>query len=84
LVPSGVAWTAGSGEWKWLHGRARAAQVKNKGLTGGVLLTVREEREDDQLGRRKPKRETHFHRGAISTRARWVGKGGCCLRGRLG
>jgi hypothetical protein len=48
-VPSGVAWTAGSGEWKWLHGRAQAAQVKNKGLTSGVLLTVREEREDDHL-----------------------------------
>jgi hypothetical protein len=60
------------------------ARGKKKGMTGGVCLTVREEREADQLGRRKPKRGTHFREGVISTWARRAGEGGCGLRGRLG
>jgi hypothetical protein len=47
-------------------------------------LTVREEREGDQLGWSKPKRGTHFRRGVIGTRARRADEGGCGLRGRLG
>jgi hypothetical protein len=56
---------------------------KKKGLTGGVRLTMREEREGDQLGRSKPKRETHFCGGAICTWARQASEGCCGLRGRF-
>jgi hypothetical protein len=49
----GVAGMAGCGEWRWRRGRARAVQGKNKGLTGGVHLTQREEREEDKLERHK-------------------------------
>jgi hypothetical protein len=59
-----AAWpgSAGVGEKKW--------------LTGGVHLTEREERERDQLGRREPKRKTHFCGDAIDTWARWAGEEG--------
>jgi hypothetical protein len=52
-------------------------------LIGGVRLTKREQREGDQLGRHKPKREMNFRRGAIGTRPRWANEGGYGLRGRL-
>jgi hypothetical protein len=48
-------------------------------LTAGVHLTKRER---DQLGRRKPKRETYFYGDAIDTRARWAGEEGFGLQGR--
>jgi hypothetical protein len=52
---------------------------EKKGLIGRVHLT---EREHDQLGRRKPKRKTHFCRDAIDTWARWADEEGFGLRGR--
>jgi hypothetical protein len=67
-VPSGVRGSADAGE--------------KKGLIGGVHLTEREERERDLLGRRKPKRKTHFYGDAIDTWARWAGEEGFGLRGR--
>jgi hypothetical protein len=39
-------------------------------LTAGVHLTERDERERDQLRRRKPKRKTYFYGDAIDTWAR--------------
>jgi hypothetical protein len=83
-VPSRAAGTAGSGEWRWLRGGAWAAWGNKKGPTGGVHMLVRKEREGNQLGQCKPKRETHFCRGAIGTRARRAGTGGCDLWGRMG
>jgi hypothetical protein len=47
-----------------------------------VHLTEREEREHDQLGRREPKRKTHFCGDTIDTWARWAGEEGFSLQGR--
>jgi hypothetical protein len=64
-------------------GSARVGQRGGKkGLTRGVHLIEREERERDQLGRRDPKRKTHFYRDAIDTWARWATEEGFGLRGR--
>jgi hypothetical protein len=59
-----------------------AGAGEKKGLIGRVHLTEREERECDQLGRRDPKRKTHFCGDAIDTWARWAGEEGFVLRGR--
>jgi hypothetical protein len=59
-----------------------AGAGEKKGLTRGVHLTEGEERECDQLGRREPKRKTHFCGDAIDTWARWAGEEGFVLRGR--
>jgi hypothetical protein len=59
-----------------------ASAGQKKGLIGGVHLTEREERECDQLGRREPKRKTHFYGDAIDTWARWAGEECFVLRGR--
>jgi hypothetical protein len=56
-----------------------ASAGEKKGLIGGVHLTEREERERDQLGRRDPKRKTHFYGDAIDT---WASEEGFGLRGR--
>jgi hypothetical protein len=37
-----------------------AAWVRKEELTGGAHASVRKEREDDEIGRRKPKRKTYF------------------------
>jgi hypothetical protein len=55
---------------------------EKKGLTGGVHLTLREERERDLLARREPKRKMHFCGDAMNTWARWAGEEGFGLRGR--
>jgi hypothetical protein len=47
-----------------------------------VHLTEREEREHDQLGRREPKRKTHFCGDTIDTWARWASEEGFGLQGR--
>jgi hypothetical protein len=81
-VPSGVR---GDGQERRTEVSARpgsASAGEKKGLTGGVHLTEREEREHDQLGRREPKRKTHFCGDAIDTCARWASEEGFDLRGR--
>jgi hypothetical protein len=51
-------------------------------LTARARLTERPER-SDQLGRRKPKGKTYFHKDATDARARWAGEDGFDLwRGR--
>jgi hypothetical protein len=49
-----------------------SASVGEIRLIGGVHLIEREEREHDQLGRREPRRKTHFCGDAIDTWARWA------------
>jgi hypothetical protein len=56
-----------------------AGAGEKKGLLGGVHMREREERERDQLGRREPKRKTHFFGDAIDT---WASEEGFGLRGR--
>jgi hypothetical protein len=76
-VLSGARGTVGSYEWRWRR------ILGWKGLTGGVHLIEREEREHDQLGRREPKRKTHFCGDAIDTWARWAGGAGWA-KGQVG
>jgi hypothetical protein len=68
-VPNGARGTVGSGEWR-------------RRMEPRVHLTEREEREHDQLGRREPKRKTHFCGDTIDTWARWAGEEGFGLQGR--
>jgi hypothetical protein len=69
------------------NGGGGAAGVSQRGGEegtdrGGVHLIEGEVRECNQLGRREPKRKTHFCGDAIDTWARWAGEEGFGLRGR--
>jgi hypothetical protein len=89
--PSGEAASLGAKQGEG-DGRERRMEVaaqlgsastgEKKGLTCRVHLIEREERERNQLGRREPKRKTHFCGDTIDTWARWAHEEGFGLRGR--
>jgi hypothetical protein len=62
------------------NGGGGAARVSQRGgeegTDRGVHLIEGEVRECNQLGRREPKRKTHFYGDTIDTWARWAGEEG--------